>query len=358
MCKPAGEVANLTLLESHATRARAMQIWRTLEGTGSWTPRHVELLYESTLDSISQAWCISHYQVSDYILGARAEVFEAGLAPGVVTQALNRSRPVTVAHSAEVLLLASEVAEFGDEAAVQPALRMLDRTGIRAWPVVAPSGALAYALGNRTMAREQARRLGALVGESQARMVVADGPQTLWALRRIYPKLGVALPDGVIVTSCSEHLARALDEGRVRLPRRPGRKVLVHDSRSAALCADTFASAVTIQPGYRGDEETLGTGAVYDAPRRLVDATEAVRLFTVWSRSLSRSCGADDGLWLTYPALAEGLARQRLAEARRLGAEMVVADSLVCARHMSRFSHAEQMPARWLLEWLEEASSS
>jgi hypothetical protein len=119
-----------------------------------------------------------------------------------------------------------------------------------------------------------------------------------------------------------------------------------------------MASAIAIQPGYRGPEETLGQGAVYDAPRRLIDATGASRAHTVWSRSLCRSCGADDGVWLTYPSLAEGLARRQLAEAKRLGADVIVADSLLCARHLARFAHREDVPVRWLPEWLEEASNA
>jgi Fe-S oxidoreductase len=358
MCKPAGEVANLTLLESHSTRARAMQIWRILEGTATWTPRHVELLYQSTLDGISEAWCVSHYPVSAYVAAARAEVFDAGLAPHAVRQALERPTPSGAARAADALLLAAEVAEFGDETAVQPALRLLDRTGVRAWPAVTQSGALAYALGDWTRARAQAEHVTAVIRESGAGLVVADGPRTLWALRGLLPALGVTLPDGVTVTSWSEHVARALGEGRLRAPRHAGTTVLAHDSRSAAFMAETLASAVAIQPGHRGPEETLGTGGVYDAPRQLIDATGAVRVFTVWSRALCRSCGADDGLWLTYPALAEGLARRQVAETRRLGADVIVTDSLLCARHLARWAHADGLPVRWLPEWLEEASSS
>jgi hypothetical protein len=79
MCKPAAEVANLTQLESHTTRARTMMLWRIAEGLIEWTPCEVALVYESTLDSISEAFDVFHYPVSQYMLAARADIWEAGL---------------------------------------------------------------------------------------------------------------------------------------------------------------------------------------------------------------------------------------------------------------------------------------
>ncbi|HEY63282.1 MAG TPA: (Fe-S)-binding protein [Caldilineae bacterium] len=340
------------MLESHTTRARAMMLWRIAHGLTTWQPREVELLYQSTLDSISQAWCVNHYPVSEYVAAARADAFEAGLTPEPVLQALRRATPEPTPISGEVILLASEIAELGDEAGLQLALRALAQAGIQAQPLVAASGALAYSLGDRERARGQAAQVVGLIQESNARMVIADGPQTLWALRRIYPILEVPLPSGVTITSLSEHLARAVQQGQLTPPRDEGRKIFFHDSRSACLVADEMAQPEAIQPGYRGPEETLGKGEVFDAPRRLVDAMGMERLYSVWSRSLSKSCGADDGLWLTYPKLAEGLAKQRLQEAKRQGAELLITDSFLCARHLARAVGEGDIPVRWLPELL------
>ena len=77
MCKPAGEVANLTQLESQTTRGRTLIMWRVAAGHLTWGPREVELMYQSTLDSISEAFDVFHYPISRYMLDARAEIFEA-----------------------------------------------------------------------------------------------------------------------------------------------------------------------------------------------------------------------------------------------------------------------------------------
>lgn len=397
MCKPAGEVANLTQVESHTTRARAIMLWRIAEGIATWRPRDVELLYQSTLDSISQAWCVVDYPVSEYVLAARAEAFAAGLAPQRVREAAHRSVPIPPPEATPVLLLAGEAADLGNPALAQDALRALERAGTRAEAAVATTGALAYSLGDLAGARAQAQAVVELIRRSGASVVVADGAQTLWALRRIYPALAVALPDGVAVPSLSELLADAMQRGTLTLPgvhpeqsaavskeatkqhlrhtqahvsptsesaiaSNPsasseslaliGRKAFFHDCRAISLAAGAAAHTEAIQPGYRGDEENLGKGNVFDAPRRVLDALGASRTYSVWSRALCKSCGADDGLWLTYPQLAEGLAKQRLQEARRLGAEVIVTDSLLCAKHLARTASNDDLPIRYLPELL------
>lgn len=350
MCKPANEVANLTQYESHTTRARAMLLWRILNGMTQWTPRGVELLYESTLDSISEAWCVSHYAVSDYVLAARAEVYAAGLAPKVVRDALDIPTAAPQPVKAATLLLAGEFAELGSAERLPAGLAALKATGVAAETVVIPSGALAYSLGAHDQAKQQAQAVSDFIRTSGAQTIIADGPQTLWALHKIYSALGITLPAGLTITSLAEYLAGALTMGQLSVPEHGDKKTFLHDSRSAALLADSLAKAETIQPGYRGDEANLGAGVVYDAPRKLTDAMQMQRVYSVWQRSLSKSSGADDGLWLTYPKLAAGLARQRLDAAQQSGAQVVITDSPLSAAHLGHFAGEYNLAVYWLPE--------
>ncbi len=358
MCKPAGEVSGLTLMESHTTRARALLLWRIAHGLATWEPRTAELLYQSTLDSISQAWCVSHYPVSDYVAAARAEVFEAGMVPEEVRQALLRPAPDSAAAQADALLLAGEAAELGDAGALQGAVEVVERSGVRAHPLLAASGVLAYNLGDRRQARAEAERVLGVIRDSGARLVIADGPQTLWALRRLYPALGLSLPAGVHTVSLAEHLAQSVLDGYLKVARPPAVAAFVHDSRSAALLADAMPVAQAIQPGYRGPEDSMGRGAVFEAPRQLAESLGLKRVYSVWSRSLCRSCGADDGLWLTYPHLAGRLAGQQAREAKRLGADVLLTDSLLCARHLAKNAGDTEIEIRWLPEMLRVPTTS
>ena len=350
MCKPAGEVLNITQLESHTTRARALLLWRIANEMLEWQPRAAELMYQSTLDSISEAWCVNHYPVSGYMLAARREALAADMAPPAVAAALALDVLPPQIVSSEVILLGGEAAQAGGEDRLGPALDVLAEIQVEALPTVMLTGAVAYALGAVDLAREQAGRVVDIIRQCGAKTVIADGAQTLWALRRIYPELGVALPEDVAILSLAEVLARARAEGVLPAPSYADMPVFLHDSRAATLLADELPVAEVIQPGYVGDETKLGTGAVFDAPRQLLDALGMKRCYSVWSRALSKSSGADDGLFLTYPDLAAAMARARLAEAKRVGAEMLVAESLLDAIHLKRFAAETGLAVNWLPE--------
>jgi Fe-S oxidoreductase len=350
MCKPAAEVANEMHIESYSTRARGMLLWRYIHGMTDLSPRAVELLYQSTLDSISEAWCVNHYPVSTYIVSARAEVFAKGLAPKTVLSVLDRPLPKPGDIKGETLLLASEAAELDDPSLLQPAVSFLEKYGRTAEVVMMGSGAVEYCLGAIEQAEELARRVCERISLSGAGRVITDGPQTLWALKYVYPILEKRLPEGIVVTSISEEITRCLDKHDGRQKDLTGKKVIFHDSRSACLLADDMARDPAIQPGFGGPETTMGTGEVYEAPRRLIDRLGLERVFSVWTRSLSKSCGADDGLWLTYPNLAEKLARKRLSEAREQGAEMIAADSLLCASYLSKMCTDSDVEVCWFPE--------
>jgi len=350
MCKPAGEVANLTQLESHTTRARTMMLWRIAEGVLDWGPREVELLYESTLDSISEAFDVFHYPISQYMADARADVWEAGLAPECVKRVVEASnakpadKPPTVPEGG-ALLLAGEIAQLGDDALLAPMCAALQAANIETLAWIVATGALAYALGARDVARTQAAQISAGIQASGAQTVIADGPETAWALTQVYPALGVDLPQGMAV----ELLSVVLGERFTPSKRDLGR-VFVHDSRPACLIADRLASYMVVLPGYTEDESAFGEGAVYEAPRHLLDALGAQRVFNTWTRSLAKTSGADDGLWLTYPDLATGLAVQRFDYAERLGAEMLVTDSPLAAVYLSKHAAGRDIEVRLLAE--------
>jgi hypothetical protein len=355
MCKPAGEVANLTQMESHTVRARMIMLWRIAEGHLPWGPREVELLYQSTLDSISEAFDVFHYPISRYMLDARADVWDAGLAPEPIKRAVEDSaqatpNPAPSLNPGESLLLASEIAQVNQERMEKNLQAALAASGVKAQTWLTPSGALAYALGAWEIARQQAQQVIAGLKTSQAGRVIADGPETAWALTKIYPALGLALPAGMIVELCSERLAESHPEVRQTLG-----KVCVHDGRPACLIAEGLPNHLAILPGYTADENAFGAGTVYEAPRRLLDELGAERVFGTWTRGLAKSCGVDDGLWLTYPDLAAGLARQRLEYAREIGADTIVTDSPLCAAYLKDQRQAHHPAVVWLPELLIQA---
>lgn len=354
MCKPAAEVANLTQLESHTTRARTMMMWRIAEGHLEWGEREVELLYESTLDSISEAFDVFHYPISKYMLDARADAWEAGLAPTIVSNVVESSftakvtDPPLASGNKDLLLgLAGEIFQCKNRSMLAAFELALQQSGVESAVWEVPTGALAYSLGARNIAKKQAVRVVEGIESSGAKTIVVDGPETAWALAKVYPSLGVDLPEDVSVKSVDA----VLNETQATFKRMHG-KLFYHDSRAAYLISEDQPSHLVVIPGYREDETAFGGGAVYELPRQLLDKIGVEQVSGTWTRGLAKSCGADDGLWLTHPDLAAGLARQRLDYARQLGAVMLVTDSPLCASHLARSESVqeEDITVRWLPE--------
>jgi Fe-S oxidoreductase len=333
MCKPATEVANLTQLESHTVRARTMMFWRIASGVIEWGQREVALTYESTLDSISSAFDVFHYPIHQYMLDARADIWDLDKAPRQAINAVQGSEYFAPSQppSGERILLAGEIAQSEDGRYLPSIEAALDKAGLQAPAWVTPSGALAYALGAQETARTQAQQVIAGLEESGARVVIADGAETAWALEKIYPELGLQLPGDTEVKLLSEALAEGIEPEAKDLG-----PVFVHDSRAAYLVCGHEPDTTVILPGYTSDESTFGQGPVYDAPRALVDACGGKRVWGSWTRALSKSCGADDGLWLTHPKLAAGLAGQRLDYAISLGAATLVTESPLAAAFLAQ----------------------
>lgn len=350
MCKPAADVANVTNIESHSTRGRAVLLWRIATGKADFTKRSVELLYQSTLDRMSESWCINHFEVSDYVLSARSEVAKKGLLPDSVKKALELEHSVVPCAKGETIFLASEAAEMGAEKRVKIAIELLKKLGISATVYQQTNGAISYSLGDMEQAKGQVERLIAALKTAGAKLIIADGPKTVFALTKMVERLGVTLPAGMKVTSLSEVLHQHSKELKVC---KDERTVFFHDGQSAAFLGDTLATDGALQPYlHGGSEDVLGTGAIYTVPRDLVDKLGMKRAFGVWSRSLAKSCGVEDALWITYPKLAEQLAHQRLGYVKDLGAEALVTDSLLSAEYLSKIvqESGEGIEVMWLPE--------
>jgi Fe-S oxidoreductase len=379
MCKPAAEVANATLIESHTTRARAMFLWRVVQGMTDFSARDAELLFQSTLDSISQTWCVHHYPVSEYVVSARHEILKRGYTPETVQKALSRPETSSIDIHDEVIFLADELHETStiqyesgkdndtgekppaadtpgteNQKMVDRALALLKKGNIHAGPVMARTGFLEFSLGDVDQAAQTARRFVDGVQKGGVKKIIADGPETLWMLSYMLPVLDAPLPDRVVVVSLTEELMEMLRKKVIQAVHGiAGTRVLFHDSRSACPLADEMAHDQAILPDFDGPEELLGTGRVYDIPRSALDSMGVERVFSVWSRSLSKSCGIEGGLWMTYPDLADRLSKKRLEEAQEIGAEMIVTDSPLCARQLRRVKTTGSPGTRWLPELLE-----
>ncbi|MBI9045271.1 MAG: hypothetical protein JEZ06_12350 [Anaerolineaceae bacterium] len=349
MCKPAAEVANLTQLESHTTRARVLMMWRIAAGHLNWGKREAELMYESTLDSISQAFDVFEYPVSEFMLDARADIWDLGLAPGSVKQSVEKhttANPFPMEAKNNTLILAGEIAQVEDQNYINILNMVIEHNGLQAGIWVQSSGALQFVLGARDAARELVKKIIEQVTANEVKMIIADGAETFWALTKMLEKLGLEFPKGIEILHFNTFLKQCKTSKTVL------EKPFVHDSRPACLLADSLANHLAIMPGYLQDENVFGTGKIYCDAREIVDKYCTDRVIATWSRTLAKSCGADDGLWATHPQLASGLARQRLDYFKGINAKSIICPSPLCASYLNKQSLDDDLPIKWLPELL------
>ena len=137
---------------------------------------------------------------------------------------------------------------------------------------------------------------------------------------------------GIEVLHGVEYLEKLLQEGRLKFTKTVNAKVTYHD------------------PCH------LGRGCnVYEAPRNILRAIPGVELVEMpRNRRWAWCCGGGGGVPEAFPDLAKWNAEDRLAEARKSGAEILVTTSALCLRS---FAHSQQGHPKIqdLLEFIYEA---
>ena len=129
-----------------------------------------------------------------------------------------------------------------------------------------------------------------------------------------------------------EYVEELVHSGRLRFSKRVDKKVTYHDS-----CH-------------------LGRGAgVYDEPRNILCAIPGVELVEMErNRRWSWCCGGGGGVPEADPELAQWSAQDRMSEAKRTGAELVLTSSALCQRSFADLKETS-LPVQDLLEFVAQA---
>ena len=175
--------------------------------------------------------------------------------------------------------------------------------------------------------RLQEGNLRALKGAAIRKIVVACGScLRIW---RDYPKEAMG---AVEVIHGIEYVERAVREGRLKFAKGVAKKVTYHD------------------PCHLG----RGSG-VYEAPRNILRAIPGVELLEMErNRRWSWCCGGGGGVPEAFPELAQWNGEDRLSEAARTGAELLLTTSALCHRSFSQ-CRKPALPTQELLEFICQA---
>jgi Fe-S oxidoreductase len=332
MCRHVCPVGHVTSRETLTPHAWALTIESVRRGQLAWNAETAAVMYACADCGLCRAHCATDQPLPDAIVAARGEIVQAGAAPAAVRdyrerlaglspaardagKEATRGEPAP-ASSPRAILCAQSSTVVPDEVAA--ARRLLDAAGLGAAAIGEglDTGLTASALGLRDEAIDLARRVVAEVSASGAAEILVLTPAERWTFEHVYPaRLGVAWPAGVQVLEVTTALARALEEGRLRLSRAgDATPVAYHDP-----CH-----------GPRIDRDA-------SAPRRLLDAITAAgsRRELLFRAERAHPCGAIGGLPLTHPAIARMLATARCRDAASAGAATLVTDDPTCLAHLS-----------------------
>lgn len=325
MCRHVCPVGLVTHEEKFTPHGWGLTIASVKRGLLDWNTETVDALYTCADCGMCQSFCVSSQPLPDAIAAARAQVVEAGFAPDAVL-AVRRSLE---AHSSPSPVAATQdkgdIAIFvGEDAArrqgvVDAALRLLAAIGIQ--PVLIGNGRnngdLPTSLGFRDQGRDLALQTHDEFIATGAQILLVLSPGDLYAIRDMYSeRLGLALPEGAEVVEVVTVLANALAIGQLPVRRREGSSV----------------------SAYLDPTHAVRSGRNPEAPRALLAAVlgEAPReLF--WSQKRGQPSGATS-LRYTHPAIAELLARSRLADARNAGVATLFTEAVEDMEWLNRFA--------------------
>lgn len=178
-------------------------------------------------------------------------------------------------------------------------------------------GLLAWQLGDRALAVQQARTAIQSLAEKRVRELVVAESGCYRLFKALAPQaMGLDVPFAVY--HLSEYLDRLADTGHLKLNRPVAKVVAYHDA------------------GQLGAH--MG---IYDAPRSLLGRVPGLQLVeTPYNRTQTRGSGQGAGLELLHPETAYEIARRRLEEASRVGAEWLVTACPAEAGHLAAVANA------------------
>jgi len=323
MCRHACPVANTTGKETWTPRAKMAQLGLLATGRAEWTVANADPLWACTGCRHCTAYCDHGNEPGLVLLSGRAEAVVRGAGhPALVGYADRfRRRGERLAKQAKM--------QFGDRLAdhgtigflpgcdamgkapgdVAAALALFDRMGAEDVRLVATEDVCAgyplLAAGYRDLFRWHATRVAAVLRGFST--VVVNCSACLYTLRAQYPGEGQAIAGRIV------SLAELLREHRAALPRPATRRtVYYHDPCHHAR--------------YSG---------VMEAPRELLGQVAQVREFR-WNRTDTECCGGSGLLPKTMPAVADRMAKRRLAEVQMKGGGLIVTSCGTCAFMLKR----------------------
>ncbi|WP_287582256.1 (Fe-S)-binding protein [Candidatus Borrarchaeum sp.] len=171
-------------------------------------------------------------------------------------------------------------------------------------------GFVLYENGQHAAAVEVMKKNQELFSEYDIDTILTSCPTCAYIFKIHYPE---HLPDwNYKVVHMTEFLAKLIDEKKLNIDKKPAVTVTFHDP-----CHLTRGLKIT------------------EEPRSVLNAIPGLKLVEMeHSREASKCCGAGSGMRLSFSSIAQAFAENRIAEAEKTGATILVTACPTCMLHL------------------------
>lgn len=335
MCGQACPVRRVTRSEVTSPHGWALLVASVQRGMLEWNAETVNVLYQCSDCGNCQGNCATDRPLPYAIQAARAETVRLGQGPAGLVELDEKLRawgnpyaPLMAEDSAgdnratsSIVLFVGDGAHFKKPQIVQAAEKLLRAVHLDAAPFGAglASGYLPYTLGLWETARQMAAsRVDALKASGASRIITLSA-QDAHTFRHVYPELGIALPDGVSVTTLVQLLANS------------GHLLNIEERAPVPFTYHDAGHSIRL-PGHAAAARAVAAWAMGGPPREML-----------YRENLATPIGTTGGLQFTQPALAAALARTRIQEARDTGVEIILTDDPVDTAILEQYADEMQV---------------
>ena len=244
--------------------------------------------------------------------------------------------------------------------------RLLQKVGVDLGILVEnepDSGIEAYWTGHRQAFERQAKQVVNLLDQAGVKTIVTLCGEDLGMLRGKYPTYSRA-PQARVVHA-SEFLLELIQRGNLRLTTSIEHKVSYHDPCYLGRQSEPYQA-------WDGEERrthgvmtyfvppkpiNYGVNGVFDAPRQILAKIPGLQLVEMKRiREYAFCCGGGGGVPDTHPQVARSAARQRMDEARSMGAEILVTACQHCRENLTHWQEDGPLPVADLVDLVYQAT--
>ncbi len=201
-------------------------------------------------------------------------------------------------------------------------------------------GGRAFDVGYRGQMENYADDIIARIKAAGATKLVTPCADCYSAFKQFYPMIRKELDIEILHTT--EYFAQLIREGRLRPKDRGSLTVTYHDPCHLGRLGETYVpwegkwKKVLGQVNIPEPPKQIrrGTGGVYEPPREILRSIPGIKLVEMERiREYSWCCGAGGGVKEAYEDFSEWTARERIEEAKSVGAEALVTTCGWCERN-------------------------